>query len=68
VSSQLSCSNSDISSDLNQKLRKIAQMLEEKSERLFDLKKQQQQLLVRDTMKESQETGFKQYQVKQNYC
>jgi hypothetical protein len=43
-------------------------MLEEKSERLFDLKKQQQQLLVRDTMKESQETGFKQYQVKQNYC
>ena len=35
-------SNQEDLTVINQKLRQVAQMLEEKSERLFELKKQQQ--------------------------
>ena len=38
--------------NINTKLRQIAQQLEEKSERLFELKKQQQNILMQQTYKE----------------
>jgi len=38
---------------LNQELRQIAHLLEEKSERLFQLKKKQQQLMLKESLKDS---------------
>ncbi|CDW74073.1 UNKNOWN [Stylonychia lemnae] len=57
------------SQNLNIQLRQIAQMLEEKSERLFELKKQQQQMLLSETYRDKnpfQDTGIKTYMYKQN--
>ena len=43
---------------MNQKLRQIAELLEEKSEKLFALKKMQQQILVKESMSQNRNSSL----------
>eukprot|EP00347_Sterkiella_histriomuscorum_P019386 403341825 len=68
-SQALSSSNNNHSSssgNLNIQLRQVAQLLEDKSERLFELKKQQQQMLLQNTYRSSVNTEFSAGKLQQN--